>query len=88
MDSYRHGQPMLLCKCVCTITPLRSFEVVCSNLNLTLSLKGERATGYGVALLVTLFGNYSSQGFLQNMSSLAFDEVFEKYESCKKFKRN
>lgn len=49
---------------------------------------GERATGYGVALLVTLFGNYSSQPFLQGMSSLAFDEVFEKFETCKKFKRN
>lgn len=49
---------------------------------------GERATGYGVALLVTLFGNYSSQSFLQNMSSQAFDEVFDKYETCKKLKRN
>ncbi|XP_034243445.1 probable aminopeptidase NPEPL1 isoform X1 [Thrips palmi] len=49
---------------------------------------GERATGYGVALLVTLFGNYSSQPLLQNMSSLAFDEVFDKFETCKKFKRN
>lgn len=49
---------------------------------------GERATGYGVALLVTLFGNYSSQPLLQNISSQAFDEVFEKFETCKKFKRN
>ena len=28
---------------------------------------GERATGYGVALLVSLFGHYSSSTLLQNI---------------------
>lgn len=33
------------------------------------SFQGERATGYGVALLLTLFGNYTKCNMLQSIAS-------------------
>lgn len=35
---------------------------------------GERATGYGVALLVALFGRYTEIGLLQNIGVVVGDD--------------
>ena len=38
------------------------------SLNVSFLFQGERATGYGVALLVTLFGKASSSKLLQSIA--------------------
>ena len=37
--------------------------------------QGERATGYGVALLPVLFGHHSSSGLLQALSPVAEEDA-------------
>jgi hypothetical protein len=53
-----------------------------------LCLQGERATGYGVALLVTLFGTYSQDQLLRSLGpKLKFDGS-EIENACKRLKQN
>lgn len=48
---------------------------------------GERATGYGVALLVTLFGDYSEDRLFQSLGPKLKHDRSETENPCKKFKR-
>lgn len=48
-------------------------------------VQGERATGYGVALLTTLFGSYCEQPLLQ---SIAPDVDIKNESVAKKLKKN
>jgi len=48
---------------------------------------GERATGYGVALLVTLFGDYSENQLLRSLGPKLKHDRPEIENPCKKFKR-
>ncbi|XP_069676729.1 probable aminopeptidase NPEPL1 isoform X1 [Periplaneta americana] len=49
---------------------------------------GERATGYGVALLVALFGVYSQDRMLRSLSPVSRCNGPEMGNACKKLKRN
>lgn len=49
---------------------------------------GERATGYGVALLATLFGNFSQGSLLQSLCPASKSSTSEHGNVCKKLKRN
>ncbi|GLH01553.1 hypothetical protein R5R35_012861 [Gryllus longicercus] len=49
---------------------------------------GERATGYGVALLATLFGNFSTDRLLQSLAPPLRSNGNEGGNVCKKLKRN
>ena len=53
----------------------------------TFYLQGERATGYGVALLVTLFGDYSEDQLLRSLGPKLKRDRSEIENPCKKFKR-
>ena len=53
----------------------------------TFYLQGERATGYGVALLVTLFGDYSEDQLLRSLGPKLKHDRSEIENPCKKFKR-
>jgi len=45
---------------------------------------GERATGYGVALLVSLFGQYSKSALLQSIGPVLEESADESDESKRK----
>lgn len=49
---------------------------------------GERATGYGVALLATLFGNFSNDRLLQALAPPCRGNGTDGGNACKKLKRN
>ncbi|XP_067006102.1 probable aminopeptidase NPEPL1 isoform X2 [Anabrus simplex] len=49
---------------------------------------GERATGYGVAFLVTLFGNFSKDRLLQSLSPCTRVDGSEMGNACKKLRRS
>jgi probable aminopeptidase NPEPL1 len=48
---------------------------------------GERATGYGVALLVSLFGQYSNSELLQNIGPVLEESADDGNENERKKKR-
>ena len=53
-----------------------SLFCVCGNYGFICFFQGERATGYGVALLNTLFGSYSANPILQAVApQLTIDET-------------
>lgn len=53
---------------------------------LIMCFQGERATGYGVALLNTMFGHFSKDSTLQALSP--FNSSLGDAAACKKQRRN